>query len=167
MQREGLRAKSGAPSLAAPVRAPHPPQGPHPHRPLPTCGLSRFFRSRAEGPGGSGRLGHPEGFCGYGSPDPAPVLPLLHALARLLLAELAWLGANPRPPTPRSPAGVLAATSPARPSCAPSSRDLSFKRGAGHPLRYPPRDSEIRSQELRGPSAARNSDSAKLVGDLH
>lgn len=44
-------------------------------------------------------MGHPEGFCGYGSPDPAPVLPLLHALARLLLAELAWLGANHPPPT--------------------------------------------------------------------
>lgn len=45
-------------------------------------------------------MGHPEGFCGYGSPDPAPVLPLLHALARLLLAELAWLGANHPPPRP-------------------------------------------------------------------
>lgn len=44
-------------------------------------------------------MGHPEGFCGYGSPDPAPGLPLLHALARLLLVELAWLGANP-PPAP-------------------------------------------------------------------
>lgn len=167
MQREGLRAKSGAPSLAAPVRAPHPPQGPHPHRPLPTCGLSRFFRSRAEGPGGSGRLGHPEGFCGYGSPDPAPVLPLLHAWLGYSWRSLPGSAPTPAPPPPRSPAGVLAATSPARPSCAPSSRDLSFKRGAGHPLRYPPRDSEIRSHELRGPSAARNSDSARLVGDLH
>lgn len=101
-------------------------------------------------------MGHPEGFCGYGSPDPAPVLPL-HALARFLLEELAWLGAN----LPSSPPGVLAATSPARPSCAPSSRDLSFKRGAGHPLHYPPRDSEIRSHELKGPSAARKSDTVQ------
>lgn len=131
----GLEGLSLAPrSLAAPA-APHPQQrSPHPHRPPPTCRLSRFFQSRAEGPGGSGRLGHPEGFCSSGSPAPAPVLPLLRALARFLLAELVWLGAN----LPSSPPGVLAATSPARPSVRPPPVTCASTREPGNPPSLPP-----------------------------
>lgn len=160
----GLEGLSLAPrSLAAPA-APHPQQrSPHPHRPPPTCRLSRFFQSRAEGPGGSGRLGHPEGFCSSGSPAPAPVLPLLRALARFLLAELVWLGAN----LPSSPPGVLAATSPARPSVRPPPVTCASTREPGNPPSpLPPRDSEIGSHGLRGPSAARNSDTVQ-AGDPH
>lgn len=54
---------------AAPVRPPWT-RGPHPHRPPPTCRFSRSFQSRAEGPGGSGRLGHPEVSAAPGAPPP-------------------------------------------------------------------------------------------------
>lgn len=146
--------------MAAPSRRtpnPVPNTSPHPHHPPPTCRLSRFFQSRVEGPGGSGRLGHPEGFCGSGSPAPAPVLPLLRALAPFLLAELAWLGAN----LPSSPPGVLAATSLARPSVRPPPVTCAPRKELGIPApapRDPLRDSKIGPHGLRGPSAMRNSD---------
>ncbi|XP_060146910.1 fibroblast growth factor 11 isoform X1 [Globicephala melas] len=90
---------------------------------------------RVEGPGGSGRLGHPEGFCGSGSPAPASVLPLLRALDPFRLAELAWLGTN----LPSSPPGVLAATSPVRPSVRPPPVTCTSRRELGTPPRPPTR----------------------------
>uniref|UniRef100_G3V7X1 Fibroblast growth factor n=1 Tax=Rattus norvegicus TaxID=10116 RepID=G3V7X1_RAT len=112
------------------------------------AGSRDSFHPKWRGLRGSGRLGHPEGFCSPGCPAPAPVLPPLHALALFLLVQLAWPGAN----LSSSPPGVLAATSSASPLHTPSFCDLRFKKGAGHPLPLLLCDSEIRSYSLRGPS---------------
>uniref|UniRef100_UPI00402BC670 fibroblast growth factor 11 isoform X1 n=1 Tax=Arvicanthis niloticus TaxID=61156 RepID=UPI00402BC670 len=147
--------------LSAPLqhRTPHPPT----HTVLRLRAGSRdSFHPKWRGLGGSGRLGHPEGFCSPGCPAPAPVLPPLHALALFLLVELAWPGAN----LSCSPPGVLAATSSASPLRTPSFCDLRFENGAGHPLPLLLCDSEIQSYRLRGPSASRISHTVQAE-DLH
>lgn len=115
-------ARSGAPKPRSSGSAPHcsPPTQESPPPPsaayVPALAILSIPSGGAGGGGGcSGRLGHPEGFCSSGSPAPAPAPPLLHALAAFPLAERAWRGAN----LPSSPPGVLAATSPARPSVRP------------------------------------------------
>lgn len=162
-QGEGLRGEVWRPKLLSSCRPPFNTGLPTPPSVLRLRAGSRdSFHPKWRGLGGSGRLGHPEGFCSPGCPAPAPVLPPLHALALFFLVELAWPEAN----LSSSPPGVLAATSSASPLRAPSFCDLRFEKGAGHPLPLLLCDSEIQSYRLRGPSACRNSHTVQAE-DLH
>ncbi|XP_059126639.1 fibroblast growth factor 11 [Peromyscus eremicus] len=104
-----------------------------PGLPTPTvrlrAGSRDSFHPERRDLGGSGRLGHPEGFCSPGCPAPAPVLPPLHAWALLFLVQLAWPGAN----LSSSPPGVLAATSLASPLRTPSFCDLRSEKVSPQP----------------------------------
>lgn len=131
---------------------PHPRGwSPHPHRPPPTCRLSAILSVPSRGARGSGRLGHPEGFCGSGIPAPAPLLQLLLAWTRCLPTEPAWLASSlPTQLSPECPCQNA-------PLCAllPRPAELSSPHYSLH-------DSKIGSQKRRGPTAPRNSDTVDL-----
>lgn len=109
--------------------------------------------------------GSPRGFLQLGQPRPRPGSPAPPSLGSVPPGRACLAGRQSPQLSPGCPCSYLASP----PLCAPSSRDLRFDKGAGQPpITAPPspRDSEIGSHGLRGPSAARNSDTVQ-AGDPH